>query len=366
MHRSGVSSNPFEVAERLEGSRTSGYLALAVRRTWQQRVERRRGITAHVTPKVMFSRCLGFERCRYNGQTIIDPVVEHIKTFVDPITACPEMEIGLGVPRPPVRLIGQGDDVRLVQPETDRDVTSQMAEFTDRFLETLTDVDGFILKYRSPSCGQSQVKVYNSSKPGAGHQQGAGAFGGQVVKRFGELAIEDEGRLRNFDIRQHFLTKLFTLARFREISQKPSMRVLVSFHACHKFLLMAYNQAELRAMGRIVANQDRLSVNDVVRDYRKHLVRALGKAPRRTSAINVLMHAFGYVSDKLTSREKAFFLDSLAEYRARHVPLSAPASVIRSWIVRFEVNYLQDQIYLEPFPQELTEVLDSGKGRTTH
>jgi len=319
----------------------------------------------HVTPKVIFSRCLGFEHCRYNGQTIVDPVVEQIKAIVDPVTVCPEMAIGLGVPRPPVRLIEQTDDMRLVQPETERDITAEMAAYTDRFLEGLVDVDGFILKYRSPSCAPSQVKVYNSPKPGAGHRKGAGAFGGQVLKRFGGLAIEDEGRLRNFDIRQHFLTKLFTLARFRDLLHSPSMKRLVVFHARHKLLLMAYNQTELRAMGRIVANQDRRLVPDVVRDYREHLARALAKAPRRTSAINVLLHAFGYVSDKLTAREKAFFLDSLDEYRAKHVPLSVPTSIIRSWIVRFKVDYLQDQFYFEPYPQTLIEVLESGKGRTT-
>jgi uncharacterized protein YbgA (DUF1722 family) len=143
------------------------------------------------------------------------------------------------------------------------------------------------------------------------------------------------------------------------------MRDLVAFHSQHKLLLMAYNQTRMRELGRIVANPDKRPVRDVWAAYANGLSAALAIAPRRTSAINVLMHGFGYVSDDLTSGEKAFFLDSLEQYRNQHVPLSVPTSVIRSWIVRFDVGYLADQVYFEPYPQDLVEVLDSGKGRIT-
>jgi uncharacterized protein YbgA (DUF1722 family)/uncharacterized protein YbbK (DUF523 family) len=317
-----------------------------------------------IVPRVVFSRCLGFEACRYNGQTIRDDTVESLVPFVEPITVCPEMAIGLGVPREPIRLIEEKGEHVLFQPTTGRDVTAQMASFADRFLDELTNVDGFILKYRSPSCGLSQVRVYNSRVPRAGHRKGMGAFGGRVMERFSDLAVEDEGRLQNFDIRQHFLTKLFTLARFREATARRGMKDLVAFHARHKFLLMAYNQTAMRELGRVVANAKRLPLDEVVRTYRTGLLAALAKAPRRTSAINVLLHGFGYVSDNLSPSEKSFFLDALERYRARQIPLSVPASLVRSWSIRFGVEYLLDQIYFEPFPQELVSVLDSGKGRT--
>ena len=319
----------------------------------------------HVKPRVVFSRCLGFESCRYNKEMVSDDVIEHIKRFVNPATVCPEMDIGLGVPRSAVRLVEKAGKVLLLQPDTGNDVTQQMAKFSESFLEGLSDVDGFILKYRSPTCGPSQVKIYNSAVSGAGYRKGAGAFAEKAAERFGQIAIEDEGRLRNFDIRQHFLTKLFTLARFREISQSPSMKAIVSFHARHKLLLMSYNQVELRAMGRIVANPEGLPVDEVFRGYREHLMQAMTKAQRRTNAINVLLHAFGYVSDDLTPGEKAFFLDSLDSYRSKHVPLCAPITIIRSWIMRFETDYLLNQFYFEPFPHKLVQVLDSGKGRKT-
>lgn len=317
-----------------------------------------------VKPRVVFSRCLGFDACRYNAQMIHDAVVESIVPAVDPITVCPEMAVGLGVPRKPVRLVEENERVLLLQPETGLNLTEAMGAFTDRFLDGLPDVDGFVLKYRSPSCGLRQVRIYHGRGPHAGHRSGPGAFGGRVVERFGSLAVEDEGRLRNFDLRQHFLTKLFTLARFREALGSATMRGLVAFHTRQKLLLMAYNQKAMRELGRIVANPHRLAVAEVVRAYRTGLHAAFARPPRRNSAINVLLHGLGYVSDRLAPGEKRFFLETLERYRARQIPLSAPASLLRSWIVRFEIEYLLDQVYFEPFPPALLSVLDSGKGRS--
>jgi len=316
----------------------------------------------HPKPTVVFSRCLGFEHCRYNGNIIQEPAVEHLKPFVEIETVCPEVEIGLGVPRDPIRLVGDPADPRLVQPSTELDVTDRMRAFASRRLGNLNAPDGFILKFGSPSCGPREVKCYVNEKKGAASTKTHGMFGGAVVERFPGAVVEDEGRLKNFDIRQHFLTRLFAQARFRGLQEAPSMRGLVAFHSHHKLLLMAYNQTKLRALGRVVANPEKRPLDAVLTEYADGLRDALGKAPRRTSAINVLMHALGYVSDDLSSAEKAFFLDGLEQYRDGHVPLSVPVSLMRSWIIRFEVDYLADQVYFEPYPQQLVEVLDSGKG----
>jgi len=317
----------------------------------------------HEVPRVVFSRCLGFENCRYNGGVISEPMVEQIKPFVEAITVCPEVEIGLGIPRQPIRLIGDEESPRLVQPESGLDVTERMKAFSARFLAEVEAPDGFVLKYGSPSCGPREVKLYVNEKRGASSTKTSGMFGGAIAEKYPFCVVEDEGRLKSFDIRQHFLTRLFALARFRRASDCGTMRDLVAFHSRHKLLLMAYNQTKMRELGRIVANPDKRAVPEVFSSYANSLHLALEKAPRRTSAINVLMHGLGYVSDQLQSSEKAFFLESLEQYRHRHVPLSVPTSIMRSWIVRFDVTYLGDQIYFEPFPLDLVDVLDSGKGR---
>lgn len=314
-------------------------------------------------PNVVVSKCLGFEACRWNGQTIPDEFVDSLKEHVNYRTVCPEVEIGLGVPRDPIRIVDTREGPRLVQPATGKDVTDKMCRFTNSFFKSLKDTDGFILKYRSPSCGMKGVKIYAGIGKGAASRPGAGFFGGAVLKRYSWLAIEDDGRLRNFRLREHFLTKLFTLARFRKVKTSKTMRGLVGFQAENKFLLMAYNQKELRILGRIVANPQKLPVDVAIEDYEKHLATALARPPRYLSNINVLMHALGFFSKELSVQEKAFFLDSLERYRSEKVPLSVPLNLAQAWVVRFQNDYLGQQTFFQPYPQALMEITDSGKGR---
>jgi len=166
-------------------------------------------------PNVIVSKCLGFEACRYNGQVIRDDFVRKLEKHVNYIPVCPEVEIGLGVPRFPVRIVRSGP-TRLIQPSTNRDLTGLMNEFSERFLAGLRDVNGFILKHRSPSCGVKDVRIYPSAEKSAPLGTGPGFFGGNVQERFPGLAIEDEGRLKSYTIREHFLTKLFTLTSLRD------------------------------------------------------------------------------------------------------------------------------------------------------
>jgi uncharacterized protein YbgA (DUF1722 family)/uncharacterized protein YbbK (DUF523 family) len=314
-------------------------------------------------PRIVVSKCLEFDACRYNGAMITSEVVRSLKPHVDFVPLCPEVEIGLGVPRDPIRIIRAGGGQRLWQPATGRDITAAMVGFCGTFLEGLAAVDGFILKYRSPSCGLKEVKIYAGKGDAPASGKGAGFFGRAVVERFGDMPVEDEGRLMNFGIREHFLTRVFALARFREVVGRRSMGALVQFQAENKLLLMAYNQKVMREMGRTVANPEKKSVDEVLAGYGTLLRAALARAPRRTSAINVLMHALGYFSQELTAREKAFFLASLEKYRGRHIPLSVPLGIVSSWIARFEQPYLGEQTFFSPYPEDLVQVTDSGKGR---
>ncbi len=184
----------------------------------------------------------------------------------------------------------------------------------------------------------------------------AGFFGGKVLDFFSDLAIEDEGRLRNFRIRENFLTKLFTLAHFREVKKSNRMVELVKFHTSNKFLLMSYNQKELGILGRIVANPEKKKFSEIITDYDEHLKRALASVLRIPSKINVLMHGFGHFSKDLSHREKEFFLEKVEEYRNIKIPLSTVLSVLKSWVIRFEEDYLMKQTFFDPFPEDLIEI----------
>ena len=314
-------------------------------------------------PVVVISKCLGFDECRWNGITLREEFVETLKPFVEYRTVCPEVEIGLGIPRDPIRVVLVGKEERLIQSSTDKDVTRKMKTYVEDFLSSVGEPDGFLLKFRSPTCGMFNVKLYPGTGKVGAMGKTRGFFGRAVLEKFGHVAIEDEGRVRNFRIREHFLTWLFTLARFREVKKNPAMKHLVRFQSNHKLLLMAYSQKALKTLGRIVANHDKKPLDELIRLYEDNLCQAFSRAPRYTSSINVLMHALGYVSRELKSGEKAFFLESLEKYRNNRVPLSVPVNLIKSWIIRFEQDYLKTQTFFEPYPEQLVEITDSGKGR---
>ncbi len=228
-------------------------------------------MTKFPKPVVVVSKCLGFAHCRYDGQTIENPFVPRFQEFMEFRPICPEVEIGLGIPRKPIRIVTVEGKNRLYQPATERDVTQAMETFVENFLNSLTEVDGFFLKTRSPSCGTQDVKIYPGFDNVSRTFKGSGFFGGEVLKRFDGLPVEDEGRLRNFTIRENFLTKLFTFARLRDVKKSGSIKALIDFHTTHKLMLMGYNQTQMRILGKIAANQEQNGFEAVISAYEQHL-----------------------------------------------------------------------------------------------
>lgn len=317
-------------------------------------------------PKLFVSRCLGFEACRYNGLKINDESVERLKAHADIVTACPEMAIGLGVPRNPIRVVEEEGRKILYQPSTGKEFTAAMTDWTVEYLDRLEVVDGFILKSRSPSCGPWGVKLYSGRENPGSSRVDAGFFGGEVVARFPGFPVEEEGRLKNFTLREHFLTFLFTVAAFREQVMRPGAgpKELVRFHTVNKLLFLALSQSAMRRMGRITALAGSGTFAALVTEYRAELGIMFAKPPKFTSMINSFQHAFGGLSEGLSAAERKFFVDSLEEYRDERIPASAIVRLLEGWAIRFGNEYLLEQTLLAPFPPELVEISDSGKGRS--
>jgi len=306
-------------------------------------------------PKIIISKCIEFDNCRYNGQRISSDFVKKLKKFVDFKPVCAEVEIGLGVPRHPIRIVEKKHKLKLIQFETKNDVTKNMINFSNDFLKNL-EIDGAILKSKSPSCGIKDVKIYPTEEKSASIRRDKGFFGDAVINNFPLHAIEDENRLRNHVIKEHFLKRIFTSASFRKIKEKKSINDLIKFHSINKFLIMSYNQKELKELGKITSNKEKKPINKILDEYVYHLKLAFSKSPRCTSNINVLNHTFGYISKKLKTEEKKLFLKSLTDFKEGHVGLSVPVFLMKSWIVRFDQPYLINQTYFSPYPDELMEV----------
>ena len=299
-------------------------------------------------PKLVFSRCF-YERTRYDGGEIKDEIIERLKPFVEPILVCPEVEIGLPIPRPRVHIIQETGSKRLVQGGTGLDLTERMRTFCKAFLENLLQVDGFILKAKSPSCGLGQAKFYCEGKM-AGKTYGF--FAEEVKRLYPYHPAIDEGRLKDRDLREHFLTQVFALAELRHLIANPSPKGLVEFHTKHKFLLLAISQKGLQDLGRLVALGD-ISFEEKLRQYEVAFRSALSKRGTRKTHYNTLLHMIGYFSKNLNRRERLYLHHVLEKFRRGVTPLWFVRELIKTYALRFELEYLLKQSYLYPFPEEL-------------
>jgi uncharacterized protein YbgA (DUF1722 family)/uncharacterized protein YbbK (DUF523 family) len=306
-------------------------------------------------PNIVISKCIEFDFCRYNAQIIRSEFVKKLQPHVHFISICPEVEINLGIPRSPVRVVLLNGRKELIQPETGKNVTQKIHDFSNKFLGNSNDIDGFILKSKSPSCGLKDVKIYNTIEKSAAINRDSGLFGEAVLSNFPYLAIEDEARLRNASIREHFLKKIYTFARFRTVYESQDINQLIKFQSENKFLLMSYSQKYLKQLGKIVANKEKKSISKLLNEYKDTLSCIYIKGPRCTSNINVLQHAFGYVSKFLQTEEKNFFLTNLTNFKVGRVPLSVPVNLMKSWIIRYNVTYLKNQTFFEPYPIDLLD-----------
>jgi uncharacterized protein YbgA (DUF1722 family)/uncharacterized protein YbbK (DUF523 family) len=313
-------------------------------------------------PVIVVSECLGFAAVRFNGQQLNDHFLQMLAAYATLRPICPEVEIGLGVPRMPIRLVDINGEDHLVQTGNENfDVTDKMIDFSEKFLNSQEKVHGFVLKFGSPSCGTSNVKVYHQGNKPSVERKTRGLFAAKVKEKFPDLVVEDEGRLKNFKIREHFLTAVFSLARWDEVKATGKMKELVAFHSNMKYLLMAYNQTRMRAMGKIVANHDKLTLEDVFSAYEIELRETLAHLPKKSNFINSLMHMAGYFSKTNSAAQKLFFSEMLEMYRDGRIPLSSLIMLIKSWAIRDEEQYILNQSILSPFPLALLELSDSGR-----
>ena len=302
-------------------------------------------------PKIIISKCLEHDACRFDGQLINNKYIKKLKKFINFSTVCPEVEIGMGIPRKPIRIIHNQNEAMLYQSETNIDFSSNMNSFSQNYLSKVKQVDGFILKSASPSCGINSTKIFQKNHPNP-IGKGAGLFAAEIIKKFPNHPKEEETKLNNTLLREHFFTSIFTIADFRSVNSFDS---LYKYHAKHKYLFMSHNQTVLKDMGKIAANDDNLSIKQVKNNYYESLLTIFLKKYRYKTNINTQMHVMGYFKKELTSKEKKIFLENLESYRNKKIPISKINNMLYSWIVRFENEYLMNQTFFNPFPNELTE-----------
>ena len=258
------------------------------------------------------------------------------------------------MPRETVRLVGEPGDPKMIAEHSGKDWTDAMRRFAAVRVRDLAELklSGYVFKKNSPSCGMERVRVYGSQDMPA--RRGRGLFTSAVMARFSLMPVEEERRLNDPAFRENFIERVFAYHRWQEaLAGSKSAGALVQFHTRHKFLLLAHSERLYRRLGRLVADVKKNSLRTAYEEYGRVFMEALAIRASVKKHANVLDHMMGYFSDELSAAERHELLDLIGDYRKQLVPLIAPITLIQHYGRKYQVTYLNQQIYLAPSPKEL-------------
>lgn len=305
--------------------------------------------------RIGISTCLLGESVRFDGGHKRDRfLTDTVSRFVRFIPVCPEVELGLGVPRKTLRLEKDGPDSRLVMPSDGADLTERMRTFAEERTSQLESLDlsGYILKSKSPSCGMERVKVWSNNQPGS--KSGVGHFARVLLEKLPYLPVEEEGRLCDPILRENFFERVFAHRRLQDLFAGDwSLGQLVEFHSQEKLLLLAHHPATYKSLGQLVAGGKDLSRAELEDRYRRGHQEGMSHRATRGRHINVLQHMAGFVSDQVSEDERRDLTESIEEYGRRLIPRIVPLTLIRHLARRFDSTWLLGQHYLIPHAKEL-------------
>jgi uncharacterized protein YbgA (DUF1722 family)/uncharacterized protein YbbK (DUF523 family) len=309
--------------------------------------------------RVGVSSCLLGAEVRYNGgHKRNDFLVDTLGGFVEFVAVCPEVEIGLGIPRETLRLERKGNAVnaalRLITNSKGHDFTDAMNSYAQRRVAALgrLGLSGYVLKKDSPSCGMERVRVYGPS--GMPTRDGSGLFAAALMRCYPSLPAEEEGRLSDPHLRENFIERVFAYRRLRSFfSSRWTLGELVQFHTAHKLTLMAHSPKAYNELGRLVAGAKGQSRGPIRERYELVFMEALKKLATTARHTNVLQHMLGYLRPHLDQASRDELVTLIEDYRHRLVPLIVPITLFRHYVRKFDIGYLRGQVYLEPHPKEL-------------
>lgn len=312
------------------------------------------GSDRRAKPRIVFSRCLGFDHCRYDGNIVEDAFVKELGEYVHCITPCPEADIGMGIPRKPVIVVTQEDKHGMLQPATGKDFTRPMEEYIDSFIAGLGRVHGFVLKSGSPSCGLTDAKFFEESGKPISQRRGAGLFGAAVLKFFRDIPVIDEKRLGDASARTTFLTRIFVMAEFDAVTGKRNFEAVSDFHERHAILLGAIDPSAASGLAAIVAGSSGgTGSRDEVSLYRRTLAGVLARGFARSSFEPALEAILERISGKLAGSGKST-LKSIADSYARGIlDESACMEALADLVEESGVEDSMVRSFAMPFPPSL-------------
>lgn len=307
-------------------------------------------------PKIVVSECLYGTKCRYGGQGYNDKVIQSLKDYVDIQTVCPELAIGLSIPREPIRIEmnKENEEYRLIDYNSKNDYTNQMTEFSEEFINGLDDIDGFILKSRSPTCGLKDAKVYYRGNKCSIRSNENGFFSQKIIDKYDYLPIENEGRLKNYNIRDNFFTRIFF------INNLKNNKNIIEFHKNNLLLLKSYDEESTNEVSDIL-NENRME--DQVHQYKEKVLNIVSNQRKKENKLSIIIKVFEKYKNMLNEEEINMFNGLIESYENQRIPFSTLEVVIKMYATRFKDKDILNQTFFYPYPENLINITDSGKGR---
>lgn len=307
--------------------------------------------TPTVPLKVGVSACLIGESVRFDGgHTRSTAPIELLASLFQFESFCPEVGIGLGIPRKPIKLVGEVEAPRAISRDPAvGDVTVSLRQYAAENQLRLEDLDGFVLMKNSPSCGVFRVRIH--AKEGSPPtRQARGIFANAVMRARPTLPIEEGGRLFDPVLRENFVTRVFVHAHWRSVRVTGITPArLVAFHSRYKYLVMAHDFSVYKRLGRIVANLKK-NLDEIAETYFIELMNALSEPSSRGGHANVMSHLQGFVKNQLSPQSRQELAMAIESYRKGEIPLLAPMTLLKHHLGDHEASYALDQIYLQPHP----------------
>jgi uncharacterized protein YbgA (DUF1722 family)/uncharacterized protein YbbK (DUF523 family) len=316
------------------------------------------------TIRIGVSACLLGREVRYDGQHKRDAfLVDELGPFVEYVPVCPEVEVGMPVPREPLRLVRRGPRdaaagaTRMIASRSGEDWTLRMRRFARQRVMRLARerLSGYVLKQDSPSCGLLHVKRFpDASGAAQPERDGQGLFAAELRRALPHLPVEEEGRLHDPALRESFIERIFAYHRLQALwAGRWSLRSLIAFHTANKMALLAHDEAGYRRLGRLVARAKSLPRAELRERYQAGFMAALEQPATPGRHVNVMTHMLGHFSDRLDAAARAQLLGAIEDHRRGRVPLVVPLTLIRHYVRLLDVAYLAAQTYLDPHPNEL-------------
>jgi uncharacterized protein YbgA (DUF1722 family)/uncharacterized protein YbbK (DUF523 family) len=297
------------------------------------------------------SSCLLGEQVRFDGGHQRDAyIVGTLSEYFDFHPFCPEVAIGLGIPRPTIQLVKVGNAIRCVGvKDPELDVTDRLRDVADQQKDSHAGLCGYILKKDSPSCGMGRVKVYVGDQP---HQNGSGIYAQEMMRNNPLLPVEDEGRLGDPGLRENFIQRVYVFYRWKQLlAEGLSAKSLTRFHARHKLIIMSH--ADYREMGQLLAGLTKDNLLPVAGSYILQLMNILKTVVSRSNHVNVLQHIQCYLKKELSEDDKAELCKIIERYRDGEIPLIVPLTLLKHHFRKSPDPYIEESYYLSPYPQEL-------------